>query len=122
MNEMYWITRFDGVLTVVIIFLIAFLILALFFLVGYFSTYDEEERKVLRKRAIICGSIEIFLLIAQAFVPTTKQALIIYGVGGTIDYIKSNDTAKQLPDKAIIALDKYLESINEEKGEQHGNK
>lgn len=59
-------------------------------------------------------SVGFLLLIAQAFVPTTKQALIIYGVGGTIDYVKSCNKAKQLPDKAIIALDKYLESINEE--------
>jgi hypothetical protein len=48
-------------------------------------------------------------------VPTTNQALIIYGVGGTIDYVKNSDKAKQLPEKAIMALDKYLESINEDK-------
>jgi hypothetical protein len=40
--------------------------------------------------------------------------MMIYGVGGTIDYIKSNDTAKQLPDKVVSALDKYLDSLNEE--------
>lgn len=123
MNEMYWVTRCDGLLTAMIIPMVILLIAALIYLClscdGYF---DGNERKVFRKRAAICGSIGIFLLIAQAFVPTTKQALIIYGVGGTIDYVKSNDTAKQLPDKAIIALDEYLESINEDKEEQHGNK
>jgi hypothetical protein len=77
--------------------------------------YDKDKQKQIRKRAAICGSIGFLLLIAQAFVPTTRQALIIYGVGGTINYIKSNDTAKQLPEKAIMALDKYLESINEDK-------
>ena len=35
-----------------------------------------------------------------------NDALLIYGVGGTIDYVKSNKTAKQLPDKCIKALDK----------------
>ena len=114
MSELYWITRFDGILTAVIILMVTFLLLGLVFLIGYFNVYKEEERKIFRKRAIIFGSIGIFFLIAQAFVPTTKQALIIYGVGGTIDYVKSNETAKKLPDKAIIALDKYLESINEE--------
>lgn len=114
MNELYWITRFDGILTVVIILLLIFLLLTLVFLIVYFITYDEDEQKVSRKRAIIFGSIGLFLLIAQAFVPTTKQALIIYGVGGTIDYVKSNDTAKKLPDKVIIALDKYLDTFNKE--------
>jgi hypothetical protein len=122
MNEMYWVTRCDGLLTAMIIPMVIFLIIAAVFFVGSFDSYDENTGRANRKRAMIFGSVGIFLLIAQAFVPTTKQALIIYGVGGTIDYVKSNDTAKQLPDKAIIALDKYLESINEDKEEQHGNK
>lgn len=33
---------------------------------------------------------------------------LIYSIGGTIDYIKSNEKAKQLPDKCLQALDKYL--------------
>jgi len=122
MNEMYWITRFDGILTAMIIPMVIFLVVAFGLLLASFDCYDDAQTKRIRKRSAICGSVGIFLLIAQAFVPTTKQALIIYGVGGTIDYVKGNDTAKQLPDKAIIALDKYLESINEDKEEQHGNK
>lgn len=114
MSELYWITRFNGVLTAVILLLVISFILAIVFTAGYFDSYDEDTKKANRKRALTFGSIGIFLLIAQAFIPTTKQALIIYGVGGTIDYVKNNETAKQLPDKAIIALDKYLESINEE--------
>ena len=118
MSELYWITRFDGFLTTVIILLVIFLLLTLFFGAAWFNTYDDDEQKVLRKCTIIFGSIGLFLLIAQAFIPTTKQALIIYGVGGTIDYVKSNETAKQLPDKVVIALDKDLDTINKEEDEK----
>ena len=52
-------------------------------------------------------------------VPTKNDALLIYGVGGTIDYIKSNDTAKQLPDKHIKALDKLVDNLNEEEKMKH---
>lgn len=114
MSELYWITRCDGIVTAVILLLVISFALTIIFVAGYFDSYDEDTQRDNRKRAITFGSIGIFLLIAQAFIPTTKQALIIYGVGGTIDYVKSNETAKQLPDKAIIALDKYLEDINEE--------
>ena len=115
MNELYWITRCDGILTAIIIPMVICIIVAgVSLCISCDSYFDDDERKVARKYSIICGRIGVFLLIAQAFVPTTKQALIIYGVGGTIDYVKSNEKAKQLPDKAIIALDKYLESINEE--------
>lgn len=51
------------------------------------------------------------------FIPTTNEALLIYGVGGMIDYIKSNDTAKQLPDKCVKALDKYLDNLTKEEKE-----
>jgi hypothetical protein len=114
MSELYWITRFDGFLTAVILMLVACLVLAIIFIAGYFDSYDEDTKKANLKRSITFGSIGIFLLIAQIFIPTTKQALVIYGVGGTIDYIKSNETAKQLPDKVVMALDKYLDTINKE--------
>lgn len=64
------------------------------------------------KRCAIVFFASVFMNI---FIPTTNEALLIYGVGGTIDYIKSNDTAKQLPDKCIKALDKWVENLNEEK-------
>lgn len=114
MSELYWITRFDGLLTAVVLILVAFLILAIIFIAGYFESYDGDTKRANLKRSITFGSIGLFLLIAQAFIPTTKQALIIYGVGGTIDYVKSNETAKQLPDKVVIALDKYLENLDKE--------
>ena len=45
--------------------------------------------------------------------------LLIYGVGGTIDYIRKNDTAKQLPDKCIKVLDcfadKYIDEPKKDK-------
>ena len=46
-----------------------------------------------------------------------NDALLIYGVGGTIDYVKLNNTAKQLPDKCIKAFDKWVDNLNEEKQE-----
>lgn len=116
MNEMYWITRLDGLLVAIVVVVSILLFLAV--LSELFYLYDdcntETERKACRKRAAICGSIGFILLGATIFIPTTHQALIIYGVGGTIDYVKSIDKEKQLPEKAIMALDKYLESINEE--------
>jgi hypothetical protein len=113
MSELYWITRFDGFLIAIIIPMVILLAVSLGLFIASCDIYDKDRQKQIRKRAIICGSIGFLLLIMQAFIPTTNQALVIYGVGGTIDYIKSNETAKKLPDKVIIALDRYLESINE---------
>lgn len=38
---------------------------------------------------------------------------MIFGVGGTVDYIKSNETINQIPDKCIKALDAWVDSLTE---------
>ena len=45
--------------------------------------------------------------------------MVIYGLGGTIDYIKSNDKAKELPDKVVDALTRYVDHIEKEEGEEN---
>ena len=62
--------------------------------------------------------VTIIVGLINFFIPTTNEALLIYGVGGTIDYIKSNDTSKQLPDKRVKALDKYLDNLTKEENQK----
>lgn len=56
-----------------------------------------------------------FFVVSSILTPTTNEALMIFGVGGTIDYIKSNDTINQLPDKCVKALDAWVDSLTENK-------
>lgn len=83
------------------------------------DAYDDEEVERVNKPA--CKIVKVYVPIIivvtllRVFIPTTKEALVIYGVGSTIDYLKSNDKAKQLPDKVVDAIDAYLESLKEEK-------
>ena len=130
MNEIYWITRLDAIsdfLTIIAIvsFLISVVMVA-FAMYNRFEADDYAEGgkyynchmqrfKIFLKyfkRSIL---VIIVSCVINVFIPTKNDALLIYGVGGTIDYIKSNDTAKQLPDKCIKALDKWVENLNEEK-------
>ena len=130
MNEIYWITRLDAIsdfLTIIAIvsFLIS-VVMAAFAIYNrfeaddyaeggkYYNCYMQRFKIFLKyfKRSIL---VIIVSCVINVFIPTKNDALLIYGVGGTIDYIKSNDTAKQLPDKCIKALDKWVENLNEEK-------
>lgn len=62
-----------------------------------------------------CGfKILIPSLIGIVFIPSDNQLYMIYGVGGTIDYLKENPTAKELPDKCIKALDTWVDNFNKE--------
>ena len=70
------------------------------------------------KRFIFVAIVVCFI---NLFIPTTNEALMIYGVGSTIDYVKSNETAKQLPDKYIKALDKYLDNLTKEENQKQND-
>lgn len=74
---------------------------------------DEPFEKIKRmfKRSIYAF---VFGATICVFIPSTKNILIIYGVGGTIDYLKENKDANKIPDKCIKALDKYLDDALKE--------
>ena len=130
MNEIYWITRLDAIcnflITIAVVSFVISVVIGAFSMYNRFAADDYEEGgkyynchmqrfKIFLnyfKRSII---VTFVLTVINIFIPTKNEALLIYGVGGTIDYIKSNDTAKQLPDKCIKALDKWVENLNEEK-------
>ena len=136
MNEIYWITRLDVIclfLTLIAVFS-AIATVVLFF-IGLIKRsdsdiYNEDSQTYKRhietskmcfyfaKRCVIAFFVSVFM---NTFIPTTNEALLIYGVGGTIDYIKSNDTAKQLPDKCVKALDKYLDNLTKEENYKENN-
>ena len=113
MNEIYWITRFNPINICALIFLIISAIVSVIGIIGLFSCMEEKDTEslhIVKKILKISVPTLIICLIIKIFVPTTKEALLIYGVGGTIDYVKSNPTAKQLPDKCVNALDKWVDS------------
>lgn len=133
MNEIYWITRLDVIclfLTLIAVFS-AIATVVLFF-IGLIKRsdsdiYNEDSQTWKRhietskmcfyfaKKCAVVFCVSVFM---NTFIPTTNDALLIYGVGGTIDYIKSNETAKQLPDKCVKALDKYLENLTKEENQK----
>lgn len=70
----------------------------------------------------VSGTIAVLsvALVLDFLIPNRNDMLLIYGLGGTVDYVQSNDKAKQLPDKAVEALNRYLDAINEDKYSEEG--
>lgn len=132
MEEIYWITRLDAIcnfLTAVAV--VSFLISAVTGFLAMCNKFDADDYEeggkyyncCMKKFKMFLSYFKRFIFVTiiacliNFFIPTTNEALMIYGIGGTIDYIKSNETAKQLPDKYIKALDKWVDNLNEEKQE-----
>lgn len=116
MSELYWITRLDAANTIIIICLVISLVGFLWALCASIDSKAFEDNKTnIYKKCFHSFSISLIISILLCiFIPSQKDALLIYGVGGTVDYIKSNSTAKQLPDKCIQALDKLIDSYIDE--------
>lgn len=125
MEEIYWLQRLGSINTlmwvmfgvgmgVLIVLIIVFLCNSMDDLV-----YDEEPAKHIRsfcKKVIKrLSPVVCVACLGGIFVPTTSEMYAIYGIGGTIDYLKENETAKQLPDKVINALDKWIDGLNKDK-------
>lgn len=122
MSELYWITRLDLITNTLVIIISSLVIVGAIAGIFYFNArddaYNKEEVKKLNDYFVKFLKVYITVFIVSAllriFIPTTKEALAIYGIGGTFDYIQQNDTAKHLPDKLINALDAYLDNLNKE--------
>lgn len=116
MSEIYWISRLDYICN---LFIVLSIIFGTIVVVGGFTLVVSDRSdndsptmlKIVKRSILILG----FSLLGVIFLPNTKQAYMIWGLGGTIDYIKSNETVQKLPDKTIQCLDKLLDKyLNEE--------
>ena len=132
MTEMYWITRLGAICnfltTIAVVCFMISVVTGVFAMYNRFEADDYEEggkyyNCYMQKFKMFLSYFKRFIFVTiiacliNSFIPTTNEALMIYGVGGTIDYVKSNKTSKQLPDKCIKALDKWVDNLNEEKQE-----
>lgn len=118
MNEFYWITRLDSIDTLLTVFAVVAILAFFVCLIACGITYDDEcfdseerakkVRKYFRRSSTLSFICFILFATVNTFLPSTEDAYIIYGVGGTFDYLKQNETAKKIPDKVITAIDSYL--------------
>lgn len=114
MIELYWMNvlgNLNGVCKLLMVLSFTLFVACVIF---YFVSKDEDLYFPLTSKSIAkfirftLLPILIISTIGNTFIPDKKTLYVIYGIGGTLDYLKENKTAKQIPDKAILALDKYL--------------
>lgn len=122
MSELYWLNVLGGLKGFSTFAILCCFFTLVFCVVTFCCMYGEEDslnmpftcKSIIKFMKFRLLPIFIVFLLGTIFIPDTKTLYVIYGVGGTLDYLKENKTAKQIPDKAILALDKYL---NEQLGD-----
>ncbi len=116
MTELYWISVLGKIYSVCLFVGLGLLLLLLWMLSQVLNekiSGTKLDKKGLKIVAVTAIATAVFLL-GALFIPSEKQLYVIYGVGSVIDYVQDNDEAKTLPDNAVKAINKYIETINNE--------
>lgn len=116
MKELYWLSVIGNIHEIAMGFAITFVVVVCV-LVAYVITYitqEQEENSRIKKLLIKCIVCLILLTLLSSFLPSKKDLYLIYGVGKTLDYLQSNEDAKELPDNVIKALNKLAEEYTNE--------
>lgn len=116
MKELYWIGRFDAIFHFSLILCIISLGISLIGFIWWVCTseskYNKDGAKMAKRMLKTVVPIACITLLLSIFIPTKREAYMIYGIGGTIDRVRNDSIATKLPHKTIMAIDKYLEDIN----------
>ena len=117
MSELYWLTRLEYIQNFLVIVMSISGIVLFFSFVLWFMADCVDEAKLTLKWVIGSFATLVISSLIFVFVPSTKEAVLIWGVGSTIDYLQENETAKQLPDKCINALNVWVASLSDQKND-----
>ena len=116
MSELYWITTLGKINTLFWICLGASAIAALIlFGILVETDYNEDEHIKSKKLLKLDALVILILSCGCTLTPNKDEVYLIYGAGTIVDYCKENSKVKEIPDKAIDALNRYLDSIAEDK-------
>lgn len=118
MAEIYWLQRVGGLSTFFsVMWIFAITVIGLFLIFSPMAIEIIRENNITNQAKKVGKTLVVVLIVGAIggiLTPTEKEMWAIYGIGGTIDYIRSNDKAKQLPDKCVDALTRYVDSIEKE--------
>ncbi|MBO5080432.1 MAG: hypothetical protein J6B82_06075 [Bacteroidaceae bacterium] len=126
MSELYWIMVLDKVLFVssVVMFtagLVAFISWIVYLSLGANARWRKDETdsdwlSYKKAKGIASKSFTACIIATSisVFAPSKEQMYMIVGVGTAIDYVQESESVRQLPDKCVDALNRWVDSLNKE--------
>ena len=124
MTEVYWLQRLANVgymfgvgFWVCVLIACALVIIHYFLWVTDELDCDSDDCKRMLRWVKRFGMVFAFFTVGAVIVPTEKDIMAIYGIGGVVDYVKESDKAKELPDKVVDALTRYVDAVEKDSKE-----
>ena len=114
MSELYWISVFSKLHVIFQLLFIISVFLSVAQIMAIIACRDEAPKNASKHTKLSIITAFIFGL-GTILTPSKDEAYLIYGAGTIVDYCKGNQKVKEIPDKAVEALNRYLDSVNEDK-------
>ena len=119
MKEIYFFTIIGNIEFIAVRIAVASLLVWISTLLWWIIIEEAQEQTVQLKRLLKKVAIIFFVSATIAtFTPDRKELLMIYGLGGTIDYLKKNKEAAKLPDAVVHKLVEWLDAEQEDSQEK----
>lgn len=94
----YWLTVADNAKTMFIVFTALFTLISVISTIAYLSNTDDgDNQKMARKWMWWSYPFMILFWSLFIFTPSRKDALLIVAGGGTMEFLTTDSTAKQIP-------------------------
>jgi hypothetical protein len=120
----YWLTVADNAKTMFIAFIVIFTIISLIATIAYFSNTgssynpqgDSEKENQMMSRKWMWWSYPFMILFwsLYVFTPDRKDALLIVAGGGTMEFLTTDSTAKQIPHELSSFVVTQLKNMGKE--------
>lgn len=111
----YWLTVADNAKTMFIVFTTIFTLIAVIATIAYLSNHDDEDNQKM-SRKWMWWSYPFMILFWSLFIftPSRKDALLIVAGGGTMEFLTTDSTAKQIPHELSNFVVTELKNMGEE--------
>ena len=111
--KLYWLTRLDSIVTVLIFLLIICVVGLIMYFVSKVDCYGDEEYDEFKKNyggykktAIVLGCISVGLLV---FLPSKDEVILIVAGGKAMDFVESDTSINKLPSQTTALITEYLD-------------
>ena len=111
----YWLTVADNAKTMFVTFTVIFTLISGVATIAYFANMDDvDEQKMSRKWMWWSYPFMILFWSLYIFTPNKKDALLIVAGGGTMEFLTTDSTVKQIPHELSSFVVTQLKSMGEE--------
>jgi hypothetical protein len=111
----YWLTVADNAKSMFITFTVIFTLISGVATIAYFANMDDvDEQKMSRKWMWWSYPFMVLFWSLYIFTPNKKDALLIVAGGGTMEFLTTDSTVKQIPHELSSFVVTQLKSMGEE--------